>query len=47
MNNYGLFSLNTVLLLVSGPVVVGDGMGGAAMYDLVCVDQTLGKFSNN
>jgi len=40
-----LINLDTGLLQVSGPVVVADGMGGAAMYELVRVghDNLIGE----
>jgi hypothetical protein len=40
-----LISLDAGLLQVSGPVVVADGMGGAAMYELVRVghDNLIGE----
>jgi len=40
-----LINLDAGLLQVSGPVVVADGMGGAAMYELVRVghDNLIGE----
>lgn len=38
-------SIRAIFLQVSGPVVVADGMGGAAMYELVRVghDNLIGE----
>jgi hypothetical protein len=45
MNPDALSDLNDLLFQVSGPVVVADGMGGAAMYELVRVghDSLIGE----